>query len=67
MVYEYKCRSCGNVMEIEQKLSEDPLEECYCQVCGSVQHVSKLISAPLFILKGGGWAKDGYSGSNKSK
>lgn len=57
-IYEYECRACDTVFEVQQRMSEDPLKECpECQ-----GEVKKLISATSFTLKGGGWYADGYSG-----
>ena len=58
-LYDYACDSCGHRLEVQQKLSEDPLTLCpNCQG----EHLRRLISATAFVLKGGGWYKDGYSG-----
>lgn len=57
MIYEYKCNRCDREFEENQKMSEPPIETC--EKCGGV--VTRLISgAPVFILKGTGWYKDGY-------
>ena len=56
--YEYGCTK-GHTFEVEQRITEDPLKRC--QVCKAP--VQRLLSAPRFILKGGGWYSDGYSGS----
>ena len=61
-VYEYECKSCENIIEIQQKISEDPLTSC--PDCGS--EVKKLVSRSSFHLKGQGWYSDGYSGSSNS-
>lgn len=62
-VYEYECKSCENIFEIQQKISDGPLKEC--PDCGN--EVKKLVSRSSFHLKGQGWYSDGYSGnSNKS-
>lgn len=58
-VYEYQCKSCEKVFEIQQKMSDDPLT--VCPDCGG--EVKKLISMNSFQLKGGGWYADGYSSS----
>ena len=50
--YEYQCRACGETTEVLQKISDPPLKKC--PSCGKSQ-LSKLISAPVFRLKGGGW------------
>jgi putative FmdB family regulatory protein len=56
--YEYQCRHCGHQTEVLQKVSDPPLRKC--PACGR-NGLTKLISAPIFRLKGGGWYKDGYS------
>jgi putative FmdB family regulatory protein len=53
--YEYECRKCG-VFDYEQSIVDPPLGRC--PKCRS--KVTKLISAPAFHLKGGGWYADGY-------
>jgi putative FmdB family regulatory protein len=58
-IYEYEC-SKGHQFEVEQRISEPPLERC--RVCRA--KVRRLISSSTFILKGGGWYADGY-GSGK--
>lgn len=56
-IYEYECKDCG-VLEIEQKISEPPLERC--PKCGSIGGFEKLISQSSFHLKGTGWYKTDY-------
>ena len=57
-IYEYRCTSCGQVFEVMQKFSDDPITECrYCED-GVVE---KLISRSSFILKGTGWYKTDYA------
>jgi len=62
-VYEYECPACEKVFEVQQKITDDPLQEC--PECGGP--VKKLISQSAFHLKGGGWYKDGYSSTGGSK
>ncbi len=57
--YEYECNN-GHLFEVEQRISDDPLERC--QQCRA--KARRLISATSFILKGGGWYSDGYSGGS---
>lgn len=60
MTYEYKCVNCEHEWEFEQKISEDAITKC--PECGE-ETAKRLISCGNgFILKGGGWAKDGYKG-----
>ncbi|MBT8443072.1 MAG: zinc ribbon domain-containing protein [Gammaproteobacteria bacterium] len=51
-IYEYQCQSCEHIFDVLQKMSEDPLT--YCPECGEPK-LKKLLSAPNFRLKGGGW------------
>lgn len=58
-VYEYECPQCNKVLEVQQKMTDEPLATC--PECGG--GVKKLISMSSFQLKGGGWYADGYSGN----
>lgn len=60
-IYEYECTSCHNVLEVFQRISEEPL--CSCPACSG--SLKKLVSVSSFQLKGSGWYADGYS-SNSS-
>ena len=60
--YEYQCQKCGFEFEREQRITEDPIKTC--PECKSRQ-VKRLLSAPGFILKGGGWYADGYGQRQK--
>ena len=51
-IYEYQCDNCGATLEKLQKLNDAPLT--HCPECGE-HTLRKLISAPGFRLKGGGW------------
>lgn len=51
-IYEYQCGKCEHVFDVLQKMNDDPLK--YCPECGE-PHLKKLLSAPNFRLKGGGW------------
>lgn len=56
-VYEYECKQCQKVFEVQQKMADKPLSDCpECQA-----PVKKLVSMSSFQLKGGGWYADGYS------
>ena len=41
-LYEYKCDKCGNLFEVMQKFSDEPLKTH--QDCGGAVH--RLLSAP---------------------
>jgi putative FmdB family regulatory protein len=65
-IREYKCKDCGNYIEVIQGINEKPLEKC--EKCGG--KLEKLISNSSFVLKGSGWYKTDYSssgGSGKAK
>ena len=47
---------CEHVFDVLQKYDDDnPL----CEQCG--KDTQRQVSAPSFVLKGGGWYKDGYT------
>jgi len=65
-LYEYKCNSCGDVFEVIQKFSDDPLA-VHDSGCGGA--VERLLSLSGFRLKGTGWyatdyARKGGNGAN---
>ena len=62
--YEYQCRACGMQTEVLQKISDPPLKKC--PACGKSQ-LSKLVSAPVFRLKGGGWYETDFKGDKDNK
>ncbi|MFV0437181.1 MAG: FmdB family zinc ribbon protein [Desulfopila sp.] len=59
-VYEYECKSCHKVLEVQQKIADKPLTTC--PDCAG--ELKKLMSMSSFQLKGGGWYADGYSSSS---
>jgi putative FmdB family regulatory protein len=67
-IYEYRCKSCGTLIEVIQKFDDKPLRKC--RECSG--RLEKLISRTSFQLKGGGWFAQGYgsgggSGSKPTK
>jgi putative FmdB family regulatory protein len=63
--YAYACDTCGHEFEREQRITEKPLNKC--PECGKLT-ARRMIAGTGFILKGGGWESDLYSGpSNRSK
>ncbi|MHB1661136.1 MAG: FmdB family zinc ribbon protein [bacterium] len=61
-IREYKCKECGNYMEVIQGVNEKPLEAC--PKCGG--KLEKLISNSSFVLKGSGWYKTDYGSSTSA-
>lgn len=61
-IYEYQCQACGHQLEALQKVSDAPLKKC--PECGKPK-LQKLISAPSFRLKGGGWYETDFKSGNK--
>ncbi len=61
-IYEYECKNCGHVFDVLQKMSDDPLAEC--PECGQPD-LRKLLSAPNFHLKGGGWYETDFKTDKK--
>jgi len=68
LVYEYECIVCGHTVNVEQSM-EDVERNVYCQACKEVGVEAlmrrKITGGSGFILRGGGWARDGYGGKNK--
>ena len=62
--YEYVCQACGAHHEAMQKMSDAPLKKC--PECGR-QRLKRLISAPVFRLKGGGWYETDFKSDKESK
>ena len=62
--YEYECSNCKFYVEAMQKISDEPLKKC--PSCGESTLV-RLISAPVFRLKGGGWYETDFKGDKESK
>jgi len=57
MTYEYVCNHCKHQWEEDQKITDKKTETC--PVCKK-KSAERLISGGTgFVLKGGGWFKDG--------
>lgn len=59
-IYEYHCQDCKQIFEEWQKDYEE--RDIPCPVCGGTAH--RIISSTSFVLKGGGWYANGYSGGS---
>ena len=62
--YEYQCSNCGHSLEAMQKISDPPLKKC--PQCGKSQ-LQRLMSAPVFRLKGGGWYETDFKGDRDNQ
>jgi putative FmdB family regulatory protein len=62
--YEYECENCKFYTELLQKISDPPLKKC--PSCGKNQ-MKKLVSAPVFRLKGAGWYETDFKSDKENK
>jgi putative FmdB family regulatory protein len=62
--YEYECASCKFYTEVMQKISDTPLKKC--PSCGKAT-LKKLVSAPVFRLKGGGWYETDFKSDQEGR
>jgi putative FmdB family regulatory protein len=62
--YEYQCGACGSHHEALQKVSDAPLKKC--PSCGKAR-LRKLMSAPVFRLKGSGWYETDFKSDQEAK
>jgi putative FmdB family regulatory protein len=61
--YEYRCKGCGEHLEVVQAFTDDPLTEC--QACGG--ELRKVFGSVGISFKGSGFYKtDSRSGSTTS-
>jgi putative FmdB family regulatory protein len=56
-IYEYQCKTCGEVCEVLQKARDKPPAKC--PKCGGP--VVKKISSPAIQFKGNGWYVTDYA------
>src|SRR6202451_4455908 len=62
--YEYECSHCRYYSEVLQKITDKPLKKC--PSCGK-STFKKLISAPVFRLKGSGWYETDFKTDKDNK
>jgi putative FmdB family regulatory protein len=62
--YEYECQACKFYTEVMQKISDAPLTRC--PSCGK-KRLKKLVSAPVFRLKGAGWYETDFKSDKEAK
>jgi putative FmdB family regulatory protein len=63
-IYEYRCQSCKHTLEELQKMNDKPLTDC--PECGEPA-LRRLVSAPSFRLKGGGWYETDFKSDKETK
>lgn len=61
-IYEYLCQDCKQIFEDWQQDHKE--RDIPCPVCGG--NAKRIISSTSFVLKGGGWYANGYSGATES-
>jgi putative FmdB family regulatory protein len=62
--YEYECARCGHTLEAMQKISDPALRRC--PGCGKLA-LKKLMSPPVFRLKGSGWYETDFKSEKEGK
>ncbi len=63
-IYEYECSHCRYYLEVIQKISDAVLKRC--PSCGK-NTLRKLISAPVFRLKGSGWYETDFKSEQEQR
>ena len=61
-LYEYQCEKCGDIFEVMQKFSDEPVK--VHEKCGG--GVRRLLSAPALQFKGSGWYVNDYAKGSSS-
>lgn len=62
--YEYECSNCKFYTELLQKVSDPPLKKC--PSCKK-STMKKLVSAPVFRLKGAGWYETDFKSDKEGR
>jgi putative FmdB family regulatory protein len=62
--YEYQCAACGHHHEELQKVGDRALRKC--PACGRPA-LKRLVSAPVFRLKGSGWYETDFKHDKEAK
>lgn len=62
--YDYKCLKCGNIFELFQKMTDEPVKECpKCK--GEVKRLIGSGAGPIF--KGTGFYQTDYKNNGNTK
>lgn len=68
MLYIYQCQICGNEIEKIHSIKDEPFSHLFCAHCCRKTPVKRLIcKGTSFVLKGDGWAKNGYQKKSQKK
>ncbi len=62
--YEYECPSCKHTEEVLQKITDKAIGTC--PSCGK-RGYRRLVSAPVFRLKGKGWYETDFKSDKENK
>jgi putative FmdB family regulatory protein len=62
--YVYQCSTCNNTFEVQQRISEAPLDSCECGATGTVKRIIQPIAV---MFKGSGFHINDYSGAAAPK
>lgn len=61
--YVYECKKCGKQFETQQRITEDPLQDCDC---GGIGTLKRLIQPTAVLFKGAGFHINDYADKSAS-
>jgi len=61
--YVYECKKCGETLEVDQRITEDPLTDC---PCGAKSSLKRVIQRTAVMFKGSGFHINDYASSASS-
>ena len=70
--YDYKCTTCGKEFEYQQRMSDEPLQNCPTEICNSENsgkgNVVRVFSKKVgLVFKGSGFYLTDYTNKTKSE
>jgi putative FmdB family regulatory protein len=60
--YVYECKNCEKTIEVEQRITEEPLKDCEC---GAKNSLRRLIQPVGVVFNGAGFHINDYASSPK--
>ena len=60
--YAYECPKCHAEMELVRSMTDESPGPLCCQEGCNGETMVRVLSTSSFVLKGSGWARDGYAG-----